>query len=339
MPEPEKVERFPFGFDQSNRSWNESARKPPESLVRTLGQRDYVPRPRIVSGKRAARRRGSAGRVLREPCVLRPLRRPRQPGRVRLPALLGYPSLANRSWQTTILRRGDHTSPAPDFPKAHPVTTEDPGPDARAELLASTLSEEQLDPDPLAQLESWLREAREAKLPEWNAMTLATVDSAGAPAARIVLLKGTDQHGVRFFTNYESDKGRQLKAEPRAALVLFWPEIGRQVRIVGATQQLPAAESDAYYASRSLESRLGAWASPQSKPLASRADLEEAFEAAVERFKDSAPDRPPHWGGFRLTPTSLEFWKSGAHRLHDRFRYTRESESTPKSWRRERLAP
>lgn len=215
------------------------------------------------------------------------------------------------------------------------MTSDSSQPASPAELMASTLSEADLDPNPHRQLECWLREARAAEVDDWNAMTLATIDSEGGPAARIVLLKGLDERGIRFFTNYESDKGRQLTAEPRTAAVLFWPTLGRQIRVTGCATPLSSNESDEYYASRPLESRLGAWASPQSRPLASREELESTLEATRERFRNGAPDRPPHWGGFLLEPTSFEFWKSRPFRLHDRFRFTRSGDA----WVNQRLAP
>jgi pyridoxamine 5'-phosphate oxidase len=189
--------------------------------------------------------------------------------------------------------------------------------------------------DPLEQFGRWYELAeREVPLPE--AMTLATVRADGAPDARMVLLKGHGPDGFRFFTNYESAKGEQIAADPRAALVIYWREQDRQVRVRGPLERLPAAESDAYFATRLRESRLGAWASPQSKALPDRDALEAGLREAAARWQgeDDIP-RPDRWGGFLLRPETIEFWQGQRARLHDRFRYTRE----PLGWRIERLAP
>jgi pyridoxamine 5'-phosphate oxidase len=196
------------------------------------------------------------------------------------------------------------------------------------------LHREDLDPDPVAQFRTWFERAgHEVPLPE--AMTLATVDADGAPDARMVLLKGAGADGFRFFTNYESAKARQIAAFGRAALILYWRELDRQVRIRGPVEPLPAAESDEYFATRSRDSRLGAWASPQSQPIESRAQLDRLVEEARERFGDGEVPRPPHWGGYLLRPREIEFWQGQVGRLHDRFRYTREDGG----WRIERLGP
>jgi len=179
-----------------------------------------------------------------------------------------------------------------------------------------------LDPDPIGQFRDWFeRAAGEAVLPE--AVALATVDEVGAPDARMVLLKGFDERGFRFFTNYESAKGRQLERGP-AAIVAYWRELDRQVRIRGPVERLPEAESDRYFASRARDSQIGAWASPQSRALESRAELDAAAEEVEERFAGDEVPRPPHWGGYLLRPESIEFWQGQVARMHDRFRYTRE---------------
>jgi pyridoxamine 5'-phosphate oxidase len=190
--------------------------------------------------------------------------------------------------------------------------------------------------DPIEQFGRWYELAeREVPLPE--AMTLATVGADGAPDARMVLLKGHGADGFRFFTNYESAKGAQIAADPRAALVIYWREQDRQVRVRGSLERLAAAESDAYFATRHRESRLGAWASPQSRPLPDRDALEAGLRETEARWEgeDEVP-RPDHWGGFLLRPETIEFWQGQRARLHDRFRYTREPGG---GWRIERLAP
>ena len=191
-----------------------------------------------------------------------------------------------------------------------------------------------LDPDPIIQFERWFALAAEAA-PLAEAMTLATVDGDGAPDARMALLKGVDQRGFRFFSNFESAKGKQLAATPRAALVFYWRELDRQVRVRGAVERLAAEESDEYFATRARGSQLGAWASPQSRPLDSRQLLDTALGAAEARFAGAEVPRPAAWGGFLLEPLSIEFWQGQVGRLHDRFRYTRGANG----WETERLGP
>jgi len=196
------------------------------------------------------------------------------------------------------------------------------------------LQREDLDRDPIAQFATWFRVAeREAPLPE--AITLATVDADGEPDARMVLLKGVDAEGFRFFTNYESAKGAQLRAGAGAALVAYWRELDRQVRVRGTVERLGDADSDAYFATRSRDSQLGAWASPQSRPLDSRAELDRRLREAEARFAERQVPRPAPWGGYLVRPRTIEFWQGQVGRLHDRFLYTR----TGDGWRIERLAP
>ena len=207
-------------------------------------------------------------------------------------------------------------------------------PDLRTEYMRGELDEQHADPDPLKQFTRWWEEAANAQVREANAMTLATVDADGRPAARTVLLKGYDAAGFVFFTNYESRKGRELAANPRACLLFFWPELERQVRIDGSVDLVSAQESDEYFRTRPLPSRLGAWASPQSQVIASKAWLL-ARAAEMGLRHGIAPSRPPYWGGYRVAPHAVEFWQGRPSRLHDRLLYSR----TDTGWDRVRLAP
>jgi pyridoxamine 5'-phosphate oxidase len=207
--------------------------------------------------------------------------------------------------------------------------------DLRREYDLGGLDEADLAADPFAQFGLWLEQAIAADPLDPTAMTLATADRQGRPSARVVLLKGFDERGFVFFTNYDSRKGRELAENPRAALAFFWAPLHRQVRIEGTVEKVPAAESDAYYASRPLGSRLGAWASPQSQPIADRAELESALAEIAARQEEGDLPRPEFWGGYRLKPEAIEFWQGRPSRLHDRILFQR----GPEGWRRQRLAP
>ena len=206
--------------------------------------------------------------------------------------------------------------------------------DQRKEYAREELDEKSVDADPIRQFQAWLDEAIAAKLPEPTAMTLATVNGRGRPSARIVLLKGVDERGFVFFTNYQSRKGKELAANPLAALTFLWKELERQVRIEGQTERVSPEESQAYYATRPLGSRIGAWASPQSEAIENRAWLEQRWAELTESHGESPP-RPPHWGGYRVLPEYLEFWQGRRSRLHDRIAYSREGSA----WKVSRLAP
>ncbi|HSC99551.1 MAG TPA: pyridoxamine 5'-phosphate oxidase, partial [Casimicrobiaceae bacterium] len=188
--------------------------------------------------------------------------------------------------------------------------------------------------DPFDQFARWFDEAVAAALPEPNAMTLATVDPAGGPAARVVLLKGIDPRGLVFHTNYESRKGREMIADPRVALLFFWVELQRQVRVEGVAERVSAEESEVYFAARPRRSQLSAWASPQSAPVPDRAWLEAQVASVEARFTSTVP-RPPHWGGIRVVPNRFEFWQGRESRLHDRLVWSKEGDR----WKIGRLAP
>ena len=206
--------------------------------------------------------------------------------------------------------------------------------DLRKDYMQRGLQESDVDPDPIAQFRRWFDEALAAHLPEPNAMTLATATPDGKPSARSVLLKGFDQRGFVFFTNYESRKAHELIANPQAALIFYWAELERQVRVEGSVSRVSEEESDAYFASRPRSSQLGAWTSPQSQVIAGRAVLDQRLEQMGQQFGDDVP-RPPHWGGFRVAPQVIEFWQGRPSRLHDRLRYRCEDGR----WIIERLAP
>ena len=196
------------------------------------------------------------------------------------------------------------------------------------------MNEHDLNPDPMATLEAWLVEAERA-LPRPQLMTLATATPDGRPSARIVLLRGLDAHGLTFFTNRESRKGDELRENPRAALVLHWWDLGRQVRVEGAVEEVSRAASEEYWVTRPRGSRIAAWASAQSRPIAGRAELDASYAEAEARFGAGDVPLPSHWGGYRVVPEVVELWRHRENRLHDRIRYTREGTG----WRRERLAP
>jgi pyridoxamine 5'-phosphate oxidase len=198
----------------------------------------------------------------------------------------------------------------------------------------SRLRREELAADPIEQFAAWFAEAGgDDPLPE--AMALATADAGGMPAVRYVLLKGFGEEGFDFYSDYRSAKAADLEANPRAGLALWWPQLGRQVRVSGAVGRLSGEESDAYFASRPREAQIGAWASRQSGSIADRAELETRIGEVMERFGEGEIERPPHWGGYRLRPETIEFWQQGPARLHDRFVYRRQDGG----WTIERLSP
>jgi pyridoxamine 5'-phosphate oxidase len=208
--------------------------------------------------------------------------------------------------------------------------------DLRRNYTLGGLSETELDANPFRQFQLWLEQAIAAQISEPNAMTLATATIDGKPSARIVLLKGLDENGFAFYTNYNSLKGKQLVDNPYAALVFHWDELERQVRIEGKIERVSAAESDAYYHSRPFGSQLGAWVSNQSEVIASREVLEERLQEFTAKYQTEKIERPPHWGGFRVIPTEIEFWQGRPNRLHDRLRYRQNDRG---DWIIERLAP
>lgn len=210
--------------------------------------------------------------------------------------------------------------------------------DLRKSYERGELDEQASAADPMQQFQTWLAQALEAQLPEPNAMTLATVGDDGRPSTRIVLIKGCDARGIVWYTNYHSRKGRELAQNPCAALQFHWVELERVVRIEGLVTRVSDEESDAYFHSRPLDSRIGAWASPQSTVIRSRAVLvSQAAKVSAQYLLN--PPRPPHWGGYRLQADRWEFWQGRPSRLHDRLRYRREGEGEAAHWVRERLAP
>jgi pyridoxamine 5'-phosphate oxidase len=222
-----------------------------------------------------------------------------------------------------------------------------PRPDAGAPSIAdmrrnyahASLDEGDVDADPVAQFVRWFAEARAAGALEPNAMTLATATPDGRPSARVVLLKGVDARGFAFYTDYRSRKGAELDANPRAALAFWWGELERQVRVAGRVERVSREESAAYYATRPLGSRLGAWTSRQSTVIPDRAWLERELAEAERRFAGAEPPLPEHWGGYRVVPEEVEFWQGRPSRLHDRIRYARDGARDGAAWRVERLSP
>jgi pyridoxamine 5'-phosphate oxidase len=199
-----------------------------------------------------------------------------------------------------------------------------------------SIDEQTVDRDPLTLFQRWLHEARAVGINLAEAMTLATATPEGKPSARLVLLKQADEQGFVFFTNYNSMKARELDSNPQAALVFYWPQLERQVRVEGKVERTPAPESDAYFKTRPRESQIGALASPQSEVVASRAALQERADQIESLYEGREIDRPEHWGGYRLHPERIEFWKGRPGRLHDRISYERETDG---SWSIKRLAP
>lgn len=208
--------------------------------------------------------------------------------------------------------------------------------DIRTDYKRASLDEQEVGTDPVAFFSQWFSEAERAAVNEVNAMTLATVDEQSRPHARIVLLKGVSNEGFTFFTNYQSTKGKNIAVNPHAALVFFWPELERQVRIEGTIEKVSAAESDEYYHVRPRGSRLGAWASPQSSVIAERSVLEQNEKELATRYEGKEIPRPEHWGGYRLLPARIEFWQGRPSRLHDRICFEKDNSG---NWSKFRLAP
>ena len=219
--------------------------------------------------------------------------------------------------------------------------------DIRKDYKLASLEEADVASNPIDQFTRWWNEAVASQIEEVNAMTLATANAAGIPAARIVLLKGYNPNGFIFFTNYESDKGKNLAQNPNAALVFFWKELERQIRIEGTVQKVSAEESDRYFNSRPASSRIGAWASPQSAVIENRLVIEQNVERYSSIFANDSIERPDHWGGYIVQPTSIEFWQGRSSRLHDRIKYTLETSAytagtdtrSDANWNIERFAP
>ncbi len=207
--------------------------------------------------------------------------------------------------------------------------------DIRKDYKQLSLDESDVVKDPIQQFSKWWDEAMNSEIDEVNAMTLATADAAGKPSARIVLLKGFDENGFVFFTNYNSHKAEDIAANPFVSLVFFWKELERQVRVEGIISKVPSEDSDTYFNSRPVGSRIGAWASPQSKVIVSREIIEEKVQELEKSFENKAIERPPHWGGYVVSPQLIEFWQGRPSRLHDRIQYTK----AENAWKIERLAP
>ncbi len=208
--------------------------------------------------------------------------------------------------------------------------------DLRKDYTLQGLSETDANPNPFIQFQIWFQQALAAQLPEPNAMTIATATPDGKPTARMVLLKDFDERGFVFFTNYNSQKGQQIAKNPQAALVFWWAELERQVRITGRVEKVSEQESDEYFQSRPFNSRLGAWASHQSEVIGSREELEQRFQQLQAKYKNQEVPRPPYWGGFRVIPSEIEFWQGRPSRLHDRLLYIRLQDG---SWKIQRLSP
>ena len=207
--------------------------------------------------------------------------------------------------------------------------------DLRKDYTLEELSESEVDSSPFVQFQRWFDQAVEAQLPEPNAMTIATATKDGIPSARIVLLKGFDDRGFVFYTNYNSHKAQELIDNPHAALVFLWTELERQIRIVGSVEKISAEESDTYFYSRPIGSRLGAWASEQSQVIVNRSVLEQRLEDLKAQYENQNIPRPSHWGGFRVKPVGIEFWQGRSSRLHDRLRYQLQNGE----WMLDRLSP
>lgn len=207
--------------------------------------------------------------------------------------------------------------------------------DLRREYMKAALSERDVPADPFVFFDQWFTDAVRAEVRDANAMTLASAPPDGAPSARIVLLKGVDARGFVFYTDYRSRKAEELDANPHAALLFYWPELERQVRVTGRVTRVARAETEAYFATRPRGSRIGAWASEQSRVIPGRSTLDAAVAEAEQRFANADVPAPPHWGGYRVAPEAVEFWQGRSNRLHDRVRYVQHGHG----WRVERLAP